>query len=288
MIRKEDAKVIDLDQWVQTGGGNQGDSFVRKDDDMTILKLYSKYINPDMIIKEIEIADLVQKVGIVSPGAGDLVRYEDRYGIIFKRILNKKSFCRVVADEPERVKEMAQRMATMAKDLHSRSAEGLTFESVVTVYSKLMERIPMEPEVKAVGYKFLEQIREEDQKTIVHGDFHFGNLITDGKTDYFIDLGQIGYGNPDVDNSMFFIISTGMPEEVEMRDYHITTKQSAEFWKEYKYAYYGPSAPSDEAFFERFRPYLFMRSLLVERDCGKNPLNDGFRRKFAGLNPKTR
>jgi len=174
-------------------------------------------------------------------------------------------------------------MAVMAKDMHSRSSVGTPFESVVDVYSGLMQRIPMDADIKAVGEKYLEKIKNEDQKTIVHGDFHFGNLITDGTKDYFIDLGMIGSGHPDNDNSMFFIIATGMPDEVEMRDYHITSKQSTEFWNEYKYAYYGPDAPSNEEFFERFRPYLFMRSLLVERDCGKNPLNDGLRRKFAGL-----
>lgn len=282
-MKKEDAVLIDLDQWIKSGEGNQGESFVSKDDDMVILKLYSERINPDLVVDEIAMAKSVQDAGIVCPDAGSLVRCGNRYGIIFARIVGKKSFCRAVADDPECIPDMARRMAVMAKDMHSRSSVGTPFKSVVDEYVRLMGCISMEPEVKAVGEKYLKQIMMEDRKTIVHGDFHFGNLITDGKKDYFIDLGMVGYGHPDNDNSMFFIIATGMPEEVEMRDYHITLKQSVEFWNEYKYAYYGPDAPSNEVFFERFKPYLFMRSLLVERDCGKNPLNDFLRRKFAGF-----
>ena len=73
-MKKEDAVLIDLDQWIKSGEGNQGESFVSKDDDMVILKLYSERINPDLVVDEIAMAKSVQDAGILCPDAGSLVR----------------------------------------------------------------------------------------------------------------------------------------------------------------------------------------------------------------------
>lgn len=39
-------------------------------------------------------------------------------------------------------------------------------------------------------------------KTCLHGDFHIGNIITNGEKDYWIDLGDFAYGAPDFQTIM--------------------------------------------------------------------------------------
>ncbi|MDO4950331.1 MAG: hypothetical protein Q4E55_09290, partial [Bacteroidales bacterium] len=106
MVRKEDAQVINPNEWVLVGAGSQGESYNHTTDNRKMLKLFNENIDPDAIIEEINLSRAIREVGVVCPAPGQLVKYGNRYGIIFERILNKKSFCRAIGDDSSCVDDM--------------------------------------------------------------------------------------------------------------------------------------------------------------------------------------
>jgi len=271
-MKASDAKAIDLNDWELSGGGAQGESFTHKSDKFKILKLYPENADLGMIINEIELARGVQAAGVTCPAPGEFVHVGNRYGIIFEKIQNKKSFCRAIADDPSVSEDMARRFAIMGKDLHQRSSEGTIFISEVGYYQDLLDNCDyLDAQMRVRMQKALDIVKAEDTKTLLHGDYHFGNTITDGVKDYFIDLGSFAYGNAKFDNSLMYSTCNITPDEVINYYYHISHDQAAQFWQEYKKYYYGEPVPSDEQLYKDFLPYLLLRTLFFVSVVGQHP-----------------
>jgi len=264
---------INLCEWTLTGGGAQGESYERSDMPDLMLKVFFVENNNDAIFKEVDISNAVYENGIPSPKPGILVRTGDRYGIIFNKIRNKKSFSRLIADNPDKIGEIARRFALMGRELHSTECHDNRFEYAIDYYQRLLNRCTsIDDHMREVMQKQLDLIALDRRTTFLHGDFHMGNVITDGSRDYFIDLGLFCYGHPDFDIAMLYLVCFISPEEMVMDFYHITRAQAQEFWKWFVFYYYGENAPSPEEFMKRFAPYLLIRTLMIEDIRGQEPV----------------
>jgi len=282
-MTKEDARLIDLSEWKLSGGGSQGESYTSRTGEAVILKLFVEGFDTKSIIEELTLSKAIQEAGIPCPDCGDFVRAGNRYGIIFKRIPNKKSFCRAIADDPSCIGDMARRLAAMGLNLHSRSAEGTCFKSALEYYSGIVDQsTTADDRMKGLIREAIAKVSKDDRKTLIHGDFHFGNTITDGERDYFIDLGCFGWGNPEFDNSNLYFSCKLIHERGLMDNYHITPQQALDFWDAYKVAYYGPDAPSDEELYEIYKPYLLIRTLFFDVSLIPAELTNGFRKRLLG------
>lgn len=267
-----EAKKINLDDWTLSGGGAQGESYFSKTDNSRMLKLFSPKIPTGLIEGEITLSKEIAALGLPVPAPGELVRSDDgRYGITFQRIIGKQSFCTAAANKPESCRDLACRLAGMARQLHSTPSQGTSFISACDYYSAILDKLPrIKGEERSLFESLIARLRTEQTPTLLHGDFHFGNAITDGRKDYFIDLGAFCYGNPKFDISMQYLVCNLLPDEILNYYYHLTRPLALEFWDEFKTAYYGPDAPSDEVLMEEFRPYLIVRTLFFERDLGED------------------
>ena len=107
------AKEIHMDDYVLSGGGANGESFIKKSDPSVLLKLYfpGKVQQP---LDEMMLSRKVYQAGIPVPEPGEYVVTDDgRYGILFKRIEGKVSFASAVGNNPRKVKEFATEFARM-------------------------------------------------------------------------------------------------------------------------------------------------------------------------------
>lgn len=276
---------INLSEWTLSGGGSQGESYNSNSDKGTMLKLFSPLIKPEQVISELEFSQAIYDLGISCPHPGRLAKYGDRYGIILQRIMNKKSFARAVGDEPARAEEFAERMAVMARDLHARPSEGTPFPSTIDYFRNVLkDNHTASAETLDLIGETIEKLAPYEKKNLVHGDFHFGNIITDGKKDYFIDLGAFSYGNPDFDNAMLYFTCYHVTEQMMQYEYHMHTPEARRFWEAYRKAYYGPSAPTTEELAGIFFPYIMVRTLFFEMSLGPSEALDAIR---AMLRSKT-
>lgn len=232
------------------------------------------------------------KCGIRVPKVLEVTRFEGHLAIISQRILNKKSFCRLAGERPELIPTLARRMASIIRELHSKevtdlekdsSGEAFYFTKEVDKFQTLLEsNTVLDAATKERVQKALNVIISEDRTTLLHGDMHFGNIITDGENDYLIDLGDVCYGHPNNDLAMFYITTHYGSDHSFDFLYHMTWQQALEFWNIFKVAYYGREI-SDAEVFEQLKNYMLARSVWFKHEQIQTELCDLLCRKDAPL-----
>lgn len=258
---------INLGDYELSGGGKLGESYTHRSNPDVLLKLYSKE-RESLGLEEHERACKVFRAGVPSPEPGELVRSEDgRLGILYKRIIGKKSYARALSEHPERLKEYAEGFAAICKKLHSLKPAPGMFPTAKEQYKKEMERNPfLTGEERDALLQFIDGLPNGD--TCVHGDLHHGNVIftPDGKQ-YFIDLSDFCTGTPLFDLGIIMLQTCWLPEETERELYHIGLETSRAFWEAFVPAYFGEGASLDEVQ-AMLQPYAFLRILVTERLTG--------------------
>ena len=207
-----EAVKINLDDYVQSGAGYNGASYDMKSDPNVMVKLYNEDYPKQPIIDELEVARKVYELGVASPEPGCLVTDGKRLGIKFRRIVGKRSFSRMLADEPERTEEYARIFARTCKKLHATECpKGIFPEAKEQFIDFVKWAKELSESEKKVIIDFINSVPECN--TALHGDMHIGNAITtlakgadlNSKYDiYFIDLGYFSRGCPLYDVGMFY------------------------------------------------------------------------------------
>ena len=258
-----DAIRINLEDYVHSGEGANGESFNHRTDASVMMKLYNtgKVQQP---LDEMLLAQKVYKLGIPTPEPGEYVTDGVRYGIRFRRIEGKVSYSRATADHPEKVAQYAAEFAQMCLDLHKVHVDTTQFENVKDRYCRLLEENPFftKGEKDAIG-QFISDCPESD--TAIHGDLQFSNAIFAGDKRYFIDLGDFCYGYPLFDVGMVYlcccISDAAFIEEV----FHMPKPLAVKFWEEFAPVYFGADRPLKDIE-SGIRPYAGLKTLIVERD----------------------
>ena len=259
---------INLDDYVHSGEGANGESFFHRTDPTVMMKLYhpGKVQQP---LDEMMMARKVFDLGIPSPEPGEYVTDGVRYGLRFHRIEGKVSYSRATADHPEKVAQYAAEFAGMCLDLHKIHVDTASFENVKDRYYRLLAENPFftKGEKDAIG-RFIADCPDTD--TAIHGDLQFSNAIFVGDKRYFIDLGDFCYGYSLFDTGMVYlcccISEPAFIEEV----FHMPKSLSVKFWEEFAHAYFGADRPLKDIE-EQIRPYAGLKTLIVERDT-KRPM----------------
>lgn len=270
---------ISLDDYVLFGGGANGESYDHKQDPSIMLKLYfpGKIQQP---LDEMNLARKVYDMGIPTPEPGEYVVTEDgRYGIRFKRILDKKSYARATGDEPEKVAQYAAEFAQMCLKLHSTHVDPAQFENVKDRYYRLLAENPFFTKAeKDKLAKFIADVPDED--TAIHGDLQYGNAIFAGDKRYFIDLGDFCWGNHLFDVGMVYLCCYLSEEDFIKETFHMPKKVSMKFWDSFAPVYFGSGIPMKEIE-ELVRPFAGLKTLIVERDT-KRPMPE-FREALSSI-----
>ena len=265
----EAALRINLDDYVLSGGGANGESYDHKTDPTIMLKLYHTGA-VQQPLDEMRLARKVYDLGISTPEPGDFVVTEDgRYGIRFKRIIGKKSFSRATGDEPEKVAQFAAQFAGMCKQLHATHVDTAQFENVKDRYYRLLKENPFfTPAEKDKLARFIADVPDED--TAIHGDLQFSNAIFAGDKRYFIDLGDFCWGNHLFDVGMVYLCCCLSDEAFIQETFHMPKALAIRFWECFATAYFGKDMPLKEIE-ALIRPYAGLKTLIVERDT-KRPM----------------
>lgn len=259
--------LIDVNEYVHSGEGANGESLNHRTDPNIMVKLYNSTAPYQIIVNELDLAHKVYDAGIDTPKPGDFVTDgKGRYGIRFERIQNKISFSRAVGDNPERVEEYARRFARMCLKLHSVHLDTTKFENIKDVDLRELERNPFfTPEEKRRSAEFIKNVPEAD--TAIHGDLQFSNAIMSGDKEYFIDLGDFAYGHPYFDVGMVYVCCCCSKEEFIRETFHMEKTVSRKFWYYFAKEYFGEEADIDRVT-EMIKPYAGLKLLIIERNSG--------------------
>jgi len=281
--------LIDLSEYVQTGKGANGYSYDSPQDENYMVKMYVPGYDTSAIVTEQIVAHKVFELGIPSPEPGELVTDGERIGIRFRKVLRKRSFARAFSQEPERVEEFSREFARYCKKLHAIECPEGMFPDAKTDFRRLLaaSKCLSSAEKERVG-KFLDSVPE--YHTALHGDMHFGNLLTTLPTGasldtphdvLWIDLGYFSYGHPLLDLGMCYEICNFANEEFLLQELHFDRKTGTKAWKAFADEYFfGPEKLAGRYFGkditpdginERIKPFAILKLLLVEYNLGFMP-----------------
>lgn len=262
------AKLIDINEWIVSGGGGAGVSYFHKSDPDLILKMENREISLEKAEAAINTARIAYGLGVPTPEPGEVVFDGTRYGQVFRRIQNKISYARLSGEHSEMIPQLAHDFAVIIKNLHSTKGYGTGLRSIKEPYGDFLRNNPYRPkEVLDRAQVFLENLPDAD--TCVHGDLHFGNIIKSGEDSYLIDMSSFGYGHPYFDIAMMVAIrrlSWGNPQKHQSL-FHCTVEMSDLFWRRFMDEYFGPDVTDSEI--ERMvAPFYAVRMLTMETESG--------------------
>lgn len=248
----KDYEMIDLNEYVQTGEGGTALSYTHKTRNV-LAKLFNPGFESEKAIGEYKTACAVYESGIPTPKPIRLVTDGERYGAEYELIKNKRSFTRIVSEEPERLEELSKSFALLARDLHSKKADTSRFDS----YRDRVRQFYIEKDLVPQNFKeralaVLERL--PDTQTCVHGDLHMGNIITDGERTLWIDTGGFGYGAPQWDLGVLWTMCHRMNPDKALELMHITSETLARHWDIFLPAYLGTD---DKEKLEQFTKSMF-------------------------------
>lgn len=253
---------INLEEYDQTGAGGTALSYTHKKRD-TLVKLYNPGFEADRAMAEFHTAQAVFDMGIPTPKPYRLVTDGERFGAEYELIKNKRSFTRIISEEPERLEEISVAFAQEAKKLHTTPANTTRLRSYKKVLTQFYQEKDLAPEaLKQRALAFLEKV--PDTPTCLHGDLQIGNIIRGGDRTLWIDVGEFSYGTPEWDVSMMWTICHRMSVERADNLFHLKPEQLKEHWDIFLPAYLGTSDPQELAAFEhRIIPFYCVKLAYV-------------------------
>ena len=280
---------IDLSKYRLSGEGANGYSYDSLSNPLEMVKIYNVGYQLEPIYEELEVAEKVYSFGIPTPKPGELVTDGERVGIRFHRIVGKRSYSRMLADEPDRVDEFSREFTRLYKKLHAKSCPEGMFPDVKQQYRLFLEQDKaFTPAQKKTVAAFIDSV--PDMHFCLHGDMHIGNVISTLPHGadlsvphelYFIDIGCFGCGNPLFDIGMHQQVCLYADEDFRKHDFHVGIDITRKFWDsfvdEYFFAeddlatrYFGPGQ-TPESVEKALKPYMCCKYLFIEYCMGFMP-----------------
>ena len=229
---------INLDDYTQTGEGGTSLTYTSKDG-KTLAKLYNPGYEAELAKEDFLTACTVYDLGIPSPKPYRLITDGVRVGAEYEWIQGKRSFARIISQEPERLEELSVEFAQRALQLHATEADTQRLHST----KQKMKRFYLENEGVVADYykervlRFLDTVPEAT--TCLHGDLQIGNIITDGKRTLWIDLGGFGYGVPEWDLAFTWRMTHNTNAKITEWLLHLTSDVLHQHWNLFLQSYLG-------------------------------------------------
>ena len=200
---KKAYKEIDLTDKKIIGQGGNGT--VYRLDDERIVKVYRSEHSLEYIEREQQYAKAAFVSGIPSVIAFDVVKAGDNYGVVFEA-MNSDSLGHALSTEPEKRDEYLMKYVQLAKTLHTTP---MTDDTIETLKSLLYQRLDDEFMRENLKPEEIDTLRDiidsmKDVDTLVHGDFHPGNIMLQYGELMLIDMGEVTRGVPIYDVASVF------------------------------------------------------------------------------------
>lgn len=270
------------------GQGSNG--VVYRLDADTIIKVYR---NPDSlpdIHRERELARKALVLGIPTAIPYDVVKVNNTYGSVFE-LLNATSFAKIVEKEPDRFDETVDEFVELAKQIHQTEinvGDMPDMKQVAVDWAKFLNgHIPQDQYEKLV--KLVEAVPE--RHTMLHGDYHFKNvMIQDGEV-LLIDMDTLCYGHPVFEFASIFNANVGFGEidpSITMHFMGLPVETTVKVWEKTLEKYFGTT---DKKTLEDIsnKAQIVGYTRLLRRTIRREPDNEKFiahcKNKLATLLP---
>ena len=242
-------KPLDMSKYQEFGASFLSKAYNSADGD-SMIKVYGKRVPQALVAREKAVARAVLLFGLNTPLVGTIYSDGSNNALDFERIPGKRSFSRIISEEPERLEEITVRFAHMCRKLHSTQCDTTIFDDRKVFYRQAVCRFDgFSKQEKDTVLKFVDTI--PDATTCLHGDMQLSNVITSDGEDMWIDLSDFGYGYPMLDLGMWYFLAKMNPEERTLDQFHLHKEQMDSIWQIFAKEYFGADTPEKQAESER-------------------------------------
>ncbi len=191
---KKAYRKISIDGMKLLGQGMTGN--VYRMDDETVLKVFNPNISFDLLIsKENQKAKNAFVYGVPTAIPYDIVKVDDRYGIVYEMI-KSKDLATVMSEDKSKIEDYMKMFARTVREMHNIHVEVGKLDDLKTTSIQALgyfKSVMSDEEIQKVQ-RVYENIPDSD--VFIHGDCHMGNaMLQDGEL-MFIDLSSGGMGHP--------------------------------------------------------------------------------------------
>lgn len=225
-------KVISVKGCEMIGQGANGTVY-RYDED-TIVKTFR---NPDALPEirhERELARTAFVLGVPTAISYDVVRLEDGgFGAVYE-LLDAKSYIRVLIDGERTLDELVDMSVDLLRLIHSRQVGPETMPDVRGIVLGWVEDV--QALLTPGEYEKLRGLVEAvpQDMHMIHGDYHFKNIMLQNDESLLIDMDTLGHGHPIFELAAMANAYRGFLEtnpEESMRFLGIPPEKAAEIWE---------------------------------------------------------
>jgi|SRR5690554_862231 len=177
-----------------------------------VLKLFFEGYPKTVVEYEYNISQKMVENKLPAPKVYDLIRQENRYGIVYERV-NGITMTKYIATKPWKV----LRCAKMLAELHLSIQKAVDYD-LPSFKDKLLERIE---EIDLVEASIKERLKEYIRglpggNLLCHGDFHPDNILITNDKNFIIDWVTVAKGNQlsEVARTMVILEFAALPEQV--------------------------------------------------------------------------
>ena len=259
---EQNYELINLEDYIQTGEGGTALTYNHKDG-KTLAKLFMPGMGAETAEREFLVNKTVYEMGILTPKPLRLVTDGTRFGAEYELVPNKRSFTRIISQEPEQLEPLSLRFAGLALEIHRTPADTTRLPSMKELIRAQIVRYKDIPDdIREAALQFL--AAAPDPTTCLHGDLHIGNIITDGERTLWIDVGDFAYGAPEWDLCMMYYSSNYISEQRADSIFHLPVEALRQHWAVFAKAYYGISDQEELKKKEQaLLPYFAVKMLFV-------------------------
>ena len=210
-------KEVSVDGCELLGRGAKGE--VYRYDDELVIKVFNENNTYRDVEQEIAKARKAFIVGIPTAISFGIVSVGKKYGAMFEMV-DSDTLSRCISRSPGQVDQYAQTMAEMAGIIHGIEVSDEDGFPYVTerIRDYITGGVSMEDE--ALGKKCMQLIDDLPVcNTLVHGDFHTGNVFLQNGEPLLIDMDRVSRGHPVIEISdlyyFYIILGEDDPSVVE-------------------------------------------------------------------------
>lgn len=267
---------INLDDYIQTGEGGTAITYNHRNG-RTLAKLFTPGYAAETARREFLVNRVVYDMGVPTPEPIRLITDGTRYGAEYELIVGKRSFTRIISQEPGQLEPLSLLFARLSRELHATKADTARLPDMKSLVRDAVVRFESLPQnLKVLLLDALDALPSAD--TCLHGDLHIGNIITDGKRNLWIDVGDFAYGRPEWDLAMMYYAEKHISEERAQSIFHLGLDTLAKHWDVFSKAYWNTENPEElEAHVKGLGPYISLKLtyVLCKLHDRKGPVSEG-------------
>lgn len=179
-----------------------------------VLKLFYDWFGLEKIEMEAWIARTVHASGLAVPAVGDVIRLNNRYGLIYERVQGGSMY-RMFQHKPWNVPHYARRVAELQAGLHACSIRADLPAQRPVLAGQIRQAQTLPAPLRSRALAALESMPDGDN--LCHGDFWPGNILMTAQGEVIIDWIHASLGNPLADLARTSILCLSIKQPGEAR-----------------------------------------------------------------------